>query len=68
MKEIEVNTEIIKLDSFLKWCGAVDMGSVAKIVVQNGEVKLNGEVMTMRGKKLKKGDVVEYNNESYKII
>lgn len=68
MKEIEINTEIIKLDSFLKWCGAVDMGSVAKIVVQNGEVKVNGETMTMRGKKLKKGDIVEYNNESYKII
>lgn len=68
MKEIKINTDIIKLDSFLKWCGAVDMGSIAKIVVQNGEVKVNNEVMTMRGKKLKKGDIVEYNNESYKIV
>jgi ribosome-associated protein len=68
MKEIKINTDIIKLDSFLKWSGAVSLGSEAKIVIQNGEVKLNGEIMTMRGKKLSKGDIVEYNGESYKII
>lgn len=68
MKEIKINTDIIKLDSFLKWSGAVSIGSEAKIVIQNGEVKLNGEIMTMRSKKLSKGDIVEYNGESYKII
>lgn len=68
MKEVKINTDIIKLDSFLKWSGAVSLGSEAKIVIQNGEVKLNGEIMTMRGKKLSKGDIVEYNGESYKII
>lgn len=68
MIDVKVNTEIIKLDAFLKWCGAVVMGSEAKTVVQNGEVKLNGEVITMRGKKLKKGDIVEYNSETYKLI
>lgn len=68
MKEIKINTDIIKLDSFLKWCGAVSLGSEAKIVIQNKEVKLNGEIITMRGKKLSKGDIVEYNGESYKVI
>lgn len=68
MKEIEVSTEIIKLDSFLKWCGAVSQGSEAKMFIQNGEVKLNGAVEVQRGKKLRKGDVIEFDGESYKII
>ena len=68
MKEVKVNTEIIKLDSFLKWAGIIAMGSEAKIVIKNGEVKLNGVVEIQRGKKLKKGDIIEFDNESYKII
>lgn len=68
MKEIKINTEIIKLDSFLKWCGATNMGSEAKMVIQDGRVKVNGEVMTMRGKKLKKDDIIEYDGEVYKIV
>ena len=68
MHNIKINTEIIKLDSFLKWCGAASMGSEAKIYVQEGEVKVNGEVCTQRGKKLKSGDIVELHGEVYKII
>ena len=68
MKEIEVNTEIIKLDSFLKWCGACVLGSEAKIYIQEGEVRVNGEVELRRGKKLAKGDVVEFEGEEYKIV
>ncbi|WP_027633277.1 RNA-binding S4 domain-containing protein [Clostridium hydrogeniformans] len=68
MIEVSVETDIIKLDAFLKWSGAVSMGSEAKIVIQEGEVYLNGEVCTQRGKKLKKGDVIEFNGESYKVI
>ena len=68
MKDIVVNSEIIKLDSFLKWAGAVSLGSEAKILIQGGEVKLNGAVEIQRGKKLKKGDVIELNGESYRII
>ena len=68
MKEIKVNTEIIKLDAFLKWAGVVVNGSEAKIYIQNGEVKLNGNVEIQRGKKLKAGDIVEFEDESYKII
>jgi ribosome-associated protein len=68
MIEVKINTEIIKLDSFLKWCGAVSQGSEAKIFVQDGQVKVNGEVETRRGKKLTYGDTVEYAGEIYKII
>ena len=68
MHNIKINTEIIKLDAFLKWCGAASMGSEAKIYVQEGEVKVNGEVCTQRGKKLKSGDIVELHGEVYKII
>jgi ribosome-associated protein len=68
MKEIKINTDIIKLDSFLKWCGAVSLGSEAKIFIQDGLVKVNSEVETRRGKKLAKGDTIEFNEEIYKII
>lgn len=68
MKEVKINTDIIKLDSFLKWCGAVNQGSEAKIYIQNGDIIVNGEVEMRRGKKLKSGDIVEFNGESYKIV
>ena len=68
MKDVVVNSEIIKLDSFLKWAGAVSLGSEAKILIQGGQVKLNGIVEIQRGKKLKKGDIIELNGESYRII
>lgn len=68
MKEVKINTEIIKLDSFLKWAGIVGQGSDAKMYIQNGEVKLNGNVETQRGKKLTKGDIIEFEGESYKIV
>ena len=68
MKEIKIDTDIIKLDSFMKWAGIVSMGSEAKILILNGEIKLNGEVETRRGKKLKKGDILEFNGENYKIV
>jgi ribosome-associated protein len=68
MKEIKVETEIIKLDSFLKWAGAVSLGSEAKMFIQNGEVKVNGAVETQRGKKLRSGDIIEFDGETYKIV
>lgn len=68
MKEVKIETEIIKLDSFLKWAGIVSLGSEAKFYIQNGEVKVNGEEELRRGKKLTKGDIVEFEGETYKII
>ena len=68
IKDVVVNSEIIKLDSFLKWAGAVSLGSEAKMLIQSGEVKLNGIVEIQRGKKLRKDDIIELNGESYRII
>ncbi len=59
MKNIEITTEFIKLDALLKYAALVETGGEAKQLVQNGEVKVNGEVCTMRGKKLRNGDIVE---------
>ncbi|WP_368489258.1 RNA-binding S4 domain-containing protein [Clostridium sp. BJN0013] len=68
MNEIKVNTDIIRLDSFLKWCGAVSQGCEAKIFIKDGMVKVNGEVETRRGRKLFKGYIVEFGGNTYRII
>ena len=60
METITIQTEFIKLDSFLKFCGAVSTGGEAKIAIAEGEGQVNGEVGTMRGKKLRPGDVVAF--------
>ncbi len=54
----------IKLDSFLKWQGLVDTGGQAKRVIQNGEVKVNGQIETRRGRKLINGDKVTFNGRT----
>ena len=55
---VNITTEYIKLDALLKFAGAVETGGEAKQAVQEGEVMVNGEVCTMRGKKCRPGDVV----------
>lgn len=60
-EKIKIETEYIKLQDLLKLCGLTGTGGEAKIVIQNGEVRVNGEVCTMRGKKLRSGDVVEFD-------
>ncbi len=67
-KKIEISTEFIRLDSFLKMCDAVQSGGHAKIVIQEGEVKVNGEVCTQRGKKLRDGDKAEFERKIYEIV
>ena len=68
MNEILINTDIIKLDAFLKWSGIASLESEAKLYIQDGLVKVNGEVCVQRGKKLKRGDVISFNQEEYKIV
>lgn len=58
MERVEIATPFIKLDSFLKLCGAAETGGQAKEMVQTGRVTVNGEVCGMRGKKLRGGDIV----------
>lgn len=67
MEKISINTEYIKLDQLLKFANAVEGGGMAKNVIMDGLVKVNGEVMLQRGKKLREGDVIEFNNEKYLI-
>lgn len=68
MNEVKISTEFIKLDSFLKFCGAASLGSEAKMYILDELVLVNGEVCTQRGKKLYAGNVVEFNGETYKVI
>lgn len=60
---VNITTEFIKLDSLLKFAGAVMTGGEAKTAVQNGDVSVNGELCTMRGKKIRPGDVVEVGGQ-----
>ena len=59
MDKITINTEFIKLDSFLKFAGLASSGAEAKFFIQQGNVLVNGEVEKRRGRKLYKGDVVK---------
>ena len=70
MNEIKIiiKTEFIKLDAFLKYCGACETGGEAKLSVQEGYVLVNGEVCTMRGKKLRKGDKVTFDGQGFEIV
>ena len=57
----------IKLDQFLKWQGAVDSGGEAKVRIQAGEVRVNGEVETRRGKRLRAGDTVSLGDREWRV-
>ncbi len=59
---VSIQTEFIKLDALLKLANLVGSGGEAKVLIQEGEVSVNGEVCTMRGKKLRPGDLVSFQN------
>ena len=67
MKEIFIKDDFIKLDAALKFSGVIGTGGQAKMVIQDGLVLVNGEVCTMRGKKLRNGDTVEFENFSFVV-
>lgn len=60
MEKVEIKTDFIKLDSLLKFAGLTGTGGEAKYVISEGMVKVNGEVCTLRGKKIRPGDRVEF--------
>lgn len=64
---IEITTEYIKLESFMKLANVIESGGMAKSVIQDGEVKVNGEICTMRGKKLRPGDTVCFAGQTFKV-
>ena len=67
MTKIEITSGFIKLDAFLKFCGAAGTGGEAKLRVANGDVLVNGEACTIRGKKLRAGDTVAIDGEEYVV-
>ena len=68
MEIIKLKEEYIKLGQALKAAGLVESGVDAKFAVQDGLVKVNGQVETQRGKKLVDGDCVEYNGQQFVVI
>ena len=67
METIKIRDEFIKLGQLLKLAGLVESGVDAKFVIQDGLVKVNGQVCLMRGKKLHKDDLVEFEGLQYKV-
>lgn len=66
-KKVPIGTEFIRLDSLLKLAGAFETGGQAKFAVQGGSVKVNGEICTQRGKKMRPGDTVECGGTVYEV-
>ncbi len=67
MIDVKVKPPFIKLDQFLKFANVIYSGGEAKTVIQEGMVSVNGEICTMRGKKLYDGYVVMFNDEEFKV-
>ena len=67
MESIHLKDEFIKLGQALKAAGLVESGVEAKLVIQDGQVKVNGQVEYQRGKKLVAGDIVEFEDDTIKI-
>lgn len=67
MEVVKLREDYIKLGQALKAAGLVDSGVEAKMVIQDGDVTVNGETDIRRGRKLYDGDIVKYNGEEIKI-
>ena len=65
--EFTITTEFIKLQDFLKFANAIESGGMAKTFIQEGDVLVNGEVCTMRGKKLHPGDEVTFMANTWRV-
>lgn len=64
---IYIDTEFIKLQDLLKFAGLVETGGQAKILIQDGYVTVNGEICTMRGKKIRNGDIVTLDDDTLEV-
>lgn len=64
---IFIDTEFIKLQDLLKFAGLVETGGQAKILIQGGYVTVNGEICTMRGKKIRNGDIVTLDDDTLEV-
>lgn len=68
LHDIQIHTEYIKLQDLLKFAGAVETGGDGKLIIQEGRVQVNGEVCTMRGKKMRPGDRCILDNELVLVV
>ena len=67
VKNINITGDFIKLDALLKYAGIASTGGEAKILVQGGDVFVNGELCLERGKKIRSGYIVRYGNDVFKV-
>ena len=67
MKKVTITTDFIKLQDLLKFANLVETGGEAKERIQGGEVQVNGEVCTMRGKKIRPGDAVRFAGQELTV-
>lgn len=67
MNKVKITTEFIKLDALLKFASLVGSGGEAKALIQDGQVLVNGEVCTMRGKKIRPGDTVSLGGQEVTV-
>jgi ribosome-associated protein len=68
MEKVKINTEYIKLEQLLKLASITQAGGEAKIMIQDGLVKVNGEICKQRGKKLRVNDKIEVNDKIYVVV
>jgi ribosome-associated protein len=68
MKEINITTDYIKLDSFLKLAEVAQTGGQAKLMIADEMIKVNGEIIVQRGKKIRKGDIIEVEGYDKYIV
>ena len=67
-QKIEIATDYIRLDSLLKYAAVVQTGGEAKIIIGEGRVRVNGEMCTQRGRKIRSGDVITFENIRLNVI
>lgn len=66
-RQVKITTDFIRLDSALKLADIAGTGGISKMIIQDGAVKVNGEVCLQRGKKLRAGDSFEFENKIFEI-
>ena len=66
-QQIEIHTEFIKLDALLKYIGVIQTGGQAKEMISQGQVSVNEEICTMRGKKIRPGDSIQIGPQIYEV-
>jgi ribosome-associated protein len=67
MQKIQIHTEYIKLDQFLKWVGLVGAGTDAKSIILSGQILVNGLKEDKRGRKIRKGDIVSFGEQQFEV-